>query len=82
MITLKIGSIPHIRLSLGNVVIVRTGADPYIGAYTVDPKFYEQTLETASKIMRDDVTVHAIEVQRVSNPAGGRTVYIGGVING
>ena len=54
----------------------------YTGAYDVDPKFFAQKLATNGKKMRDDVTVEAIEVQRVSNTSGGRTVYIGGLING
>ena len=54
----------------------------YTGAYDVDPKFTAQKLETNGKKMLDDVTVEAIEVQRVSNTSGGRTVYIGGLING
>lgn len=54
----------------------------YTGAYDVDPKFTEQKLATNGKKMLDDVTVEAIEVQRVSNTSGGRTVYIGGLING
>ena len=54
----------------------------YTGEYDVDPKFTAQKLATNGKKMRDDVTVEAIEVQRVSNTSGGRTVYIGGLING
>lgn len=56
--------------------------ETYKGAYTVDPDFTTQTLATKYKRMQDDVTVNAIEVQRVSNAAGGRTVYIGGLIDG
>ena len=55
--------------------------DPYLGPYVVDPTFREQTLETRNKLMTDDVTVNPIEVSRTSNPAGGITVYIGGIIN-
>ena len=63
--------------------IVPVGDLPaYTGAYDVDPKFTEQKLATKGKKMLDDVTVEAIEVQRVSNTSGGRTVYIGGLING
>ena len=54
----------------------------YTGTYNVDPKFTAQKLATNGKKMLDDVTVEAIEVQRVSNTSGGRTVYIGGLING
>ena len=63
--------------------IVPIGDIPaYTGTYNVDPKFTAQKLETNGKKMLDDVTVEAIEVQRVSNTSGGRTVYIGGLING
>lgn len=59
------------------------GAAPtYGGPYAVDPKFEEIRLQTAGKRMTDDVTVHAIEVSRTSNPQGGRTIYIGGILNG
>lgn len=51
---------------------------PYEGSYEVTPSFDEQVLATRSKTMRDDVTVHEIPVHRVSNPAGGVTVSIGG----
>ena len=63
--------------------IVPIGDIPaYTGTYNVDPKFTAQKLATNGKKMLDDVTVEAIEVQRVSNTSGGRTVYIGGLING
>lgn len=65
-------------------VNVNTQGDvvPYTGDYIVDPDFATQILETKEKFMLDDVTVNPIEVARVSNPAGGRTIYIGGEING
>ena len=63
--------------------IVPIGDIPaYTGTYNVDPKFTAQKLETKGKKMLDDVTVEAIEVQRVSNPSGGSTLYIGGLIYG
>ena len=54
----------------------------YKGDYEIEPSFDRQQLPTKAKTMTDDLTVEAIEVQRVSNAAGGRTVYIGGLING
>ena len=55
--------------------------DGYEGPYSVTPQFEDQVLETKDKLMLDDVTVDAIAVSSVSNPAGGRTVYIGGTVN-
>ena len=65
-------------------VNVNTQGDvvPYTGNYIVDPDFATQILGTKEKYMLDDVAVNPIEVARVSNPAGGRTIYIGGEING
>lgn len=62
--------------------ISASDVDIYNGSYIVDPEFEAQTLATKNKKMIDDVVVNAIEVQRVSNAAGGRTVYIGGLIDG
>lgn len=51
---------------------------PYTGEYIVVPKVYEQTLETAHKVMADDVKVLEIPYHEVSNPFNGITVTIGG----
>ena len=67
--------------SLGQTVIQYIGeANPYTGDYTVDPDFDGQVLQTRQKYMRDNVTITPIQVESVSNPTGGRTVYIGGII--
>lgn len=52
----------------------------YDGAYEVTPAFEEQVLDTKDKIMSENVTVHKIPRYDVSNEAGGKTVYIGGMI--
>lgn len=62
--------------------VVRVGGDPYEGSYEVKPQFDRITLPTKDKVLVKDVEVEAIEVSRVSNPAGGKTVYIGGITNG
>lgn len=59
-------------------VIITSTVEPYEGAYTVSPTFETQTLDTAGKRMTDDLTIEEIKVSSVSNPFGGRTVYIGG----
>lgn len=60
--------------------LTTASAEEYHGAYIVDPDFVGKTLGTRNKLMRDDVTVNPIEVSEVSNLAGGKTVYIGGII--
>ena len=50
---------------------------PYSGAYTVTPQWQEQTLETANRVMTDNVTVEKIYINSAENPSGGNTVYIG-----
>lgn len=49
----------------------------YEGDYEITPQVDEQSLQTAKKYMKDDVTVKAIPFIDVSNPAGGQTIYIG-----
>ena len=55
---------------------------PYLGEYDVIPDFELQTLETKNRRLKEDVTVEAIRVSRTTNPSGGTTVYIGGMLNG
>lgn len=57
---------------------VEVGAEDYKGAYIITPNFDEQKLETKGLIMRNDVTIHAIPVESVSNSSGGKTIIIGG----
>lgn len=53
----------------------------YEGDYEVTPSLSEEiTLETAKKLMSDDVTIHKVPRYDVANEAGGKTVYIGGMM--
>jgi len=62
---------------------IRTSDMPvYDGAYEVTPEWYAQTLATRNKQMADDVTVKSIQLELVSNLSGGKTAYIGGIIDG
>lgn len=55
------------------------GGRPYEGEYEVIPILYaDQVLATSGLVMRDDVTVREIPVEKVSNPSGGYTATIGG----
>ena len=49
----------------------------YDGAYVVDPRKVEQTLDTKHKSMRNDVVINPIFYQETSNPSGGYTAVIG-----
>ena len=64
------------------VSLQTAGAGLYIGPYEVNPKFEKQILATKDKLLTSDITINEITVSRVSNPSGGKTVYIGGNING
>ena len=55
-------------------------APVYTGETTVDPDFTWTVLQTAQKIVTNNITVNPIQVESVSNIQGGRTVYIGGII--
>ena len=66
------------KLSIERIVQGET----YEGPYEVIPKAYEdQVLPTDNKLMINDVIVFEIPYAEVSNPAGGKTATIGGIIN-
>ena len=73
----------HLSVSEGKSVTLKfseTGETiPYTGDYDVTPAFGQQVLPTKHKTMTDDVTVRAIPISRTTNPAGGKTIYIGEV---
>lgn len=52
-------------------------AKKYPGPYEVFPRKVDQTLDTADKLLTDDITVNAINYSEVDNPIGGKTVNIG-----
>lgn len=57
--------------------------DVYDGEYTVIPKAHEaQVLETAQKLLLDDVTVTKVPYYETSNIYDGKTVYIAEDSNG
>lgn len=49
----------------------------YEGGYAITPTVDGQVLQTAQKLMKDDVTIKAIPFYDVSNTSGGKTIYIG-----
>lgn len=66
---------------LTGVIAQSGGSFPkYEGEYEVVPSLAEDiTLETAKKLMTDDVTVKKLPRYDVANEAGGTTVYLGGM---
>lgn len=53
------------------------GAETYDGPYEVTPKAWdEQVLETAHKLMTDDVTVFRVPYYETVNLFDGKTAYI------
>lgn len=67
----------EIGMAVGKAVVLRQEPEKYRGAYTVTPKTERQTLETAGKLLTDNVAVREIPYYDVSNTSGGSTVYIG-----
>lgn len=66
---------------LTGVIAQSGGSFPrYEGEYEVIPSLAEDIkLETAKKVMTDDVTVKKLPRYDVANEAGGTTVYLGGM---
>lgn len=55
-----------------------TGVDVYDGEYTLTPEATDQVLLTKEKLLKENVTIKAVQKQIVENPAGGQTITIGG----
>lgn len=68
------------RQLVGILSRVQSSYPIFAGPYQVTPAFEDQTLETNNKLMTSDVEVEAIYVSSTPNPAGGNTIYIGGII--
>lgn len=67
---------PNFKAEMGEVQTVTVGAKPFEGPYEVTPKVDAQTLQTAKKLMLEDLTVKKIPCYVVGNTSGGDTVYI------
>lgn len=52
------------------------GYSLYTGDYEVTPKAYTQTLETAGKLLTENIVVTAVPYYETSNNSDGLTVYI------
>lgn len=59
-----------------NVDIFQVQGEEYEGSYEVTPTTEEQLLQTAEKVMRNDLKVKEIPYAEVTNPAGGTTIII------
>lgn len=55
--------------------------DYYDGSYEVTPKINAQSLNTAEKVMREDLKVKSIPYYEVDNTKG-TTIFIGDDVNG
>lgn len=67
--------------AIGEVIVVAEHDLPtYTGPTMINPDFVGTSLPTMNKVLAQNITIKPIEVQTVSNLAGGKTVYIGGII--
>lgn len=65
-------------MDFGEIQEVTSGEiDVYMGAHTVTPSDNQTVLGTENKLVRENITVHAIPFFSVGNTSGGNTVYIG-----
>lgn len=66
------------RISISGKPIYIT-AEPYTGTYEVVPDVHQaQVLDTANKLLSNNIKVHKIPQYETSNPSGGYTLIIGG----
>lgn len=73
------GEVSTIAECLSGELTLPTDIPYYTGTYEVNPDFVGASLSTAGKVLTQNVNVHPIQVENVSNSSGGRTVYIGGI---
>lgn len=73
------GTVSTTAKSLSGELTLPTSVPDYTGEYNVNPDFVGTILSTAGKLLTQNVNVRPIQVENVSNPQGGRTVYIGGI---
>lgn len=67
-----------VQMSVGAAKVVYIGGEPYTGEYSVIPKADAETvLDTAGKLLTDNVCVRKIPYYETSNNSDGFTVYIG-----
>lgn len=77
----KLAVVQTISGRLTNAGVIYRPIPVYEGKYEVTPNLEVQILETKDLRMTDDVTVKEIPYAEVSNPIGGKTAIIGGIIN-
>ena len=66
--------------SFGEVIVTEIppqGIEVYKGEYAVTPKVEAQSLETANKLLKQNVAIRAIPFYETTNNSGGMTAYIG-----
>lgn len=77
-IALEMGDADEIVLEMGDAVIISKDVPTYDGETEVEPKVSEETiLPTKDKLLRSDIRVKEISVQKVSTPTGGYVYHIG-----
>lgn len=73
------GEVSTIAECLSGELTLPTELPYYTGTYEVNPDFIGINLQTAGKALAQNININPIQVEDVSNPSGGRTVYIGGI---
>lgn len=65
---------------VGVVTYASTSEYPtYDGEVVAEPDFNGTVLQTSNKVLKSNITVNPIRVERTTNHSGGLTVYIGGI---
>ena len=61
----------------GKLIAEYNDTEPYDGNYVITPSFESQSFDTTNKRMTQMFTVNPISINRITNLAGGKTVFIG-----
>lgn len=71
------GELSGISELSGDLSIPNSSGKPYRGSYEVFPTDGFQILDTEDRLLEEDILVHPVRYQEVSNIYGGLTVTIG-----
>lgn len=77
-VDIDIMSTPSLSVEVLSEIIHMCEHEKFKGDYELTPTFEGRTLATQNMVMKFDVQLKPIPVERVANQSGGNTIIIGG----
>ena len=77
-ITMNVICAGQVDMTIHPAKIIGKNIEKYVGNYHITPSMQRQSLQTAEKLVAEDIIINEIPVYRTQNLSGGYTVIIGG----